>query len=267
MIFIFSLLLTSLLSSLLPLILGMFIAILLKSKASLIKYLLYISAGTILALVCYDLFPELLETANATFKNFGILLIFVVIILTILLMFLLHILISKMQNLNHNHNNEPSHIEAFLNNKNNSFFKAGILLFISLLLHNFPEGISLGFILKNNFSEGVSLAIFLAIHNLTMGTSLTIPLLLANTKKKNIILFILLTYLPSLLGSILGYSCYEINKVLMFFVFAIVSGILIYVVLEELTSLIHVKKTKHRIISIFCFLISFLAFALLNLFI
>ncbi len=262
MIFIFNILYLALLSTLIPLIIGALLAFLLKKKTKYLPFVLYISAGTIFGLICFDLFKEIIELGLNTFSYIGILYFILIILFTLSSMFFLHLGLEKLLNRKskhdeeHNHMHDHAHIETFIDNSKDSYLKAGIFLLLALLFHNFPEGISLGVIYKNNVAEGISLASFLSLHNLIMGISIALPLIMSEMKKRNIILLVILSFVPSLIGTMLGYYLSGISSILEFIILSISCGILLFVIYEELTPKVHVKNNK--LISFALFLIGFI---------
>lgn len=169
---------------------------------------------------------------------------------------LLDVLLTHGEHHEHNHeDHDHGHIASFIENKNQSFFKAGILLLLALIFHNFPEGMSLGLIYKNSFEEGISLGVSFAIHNFVMGVTMSLPLLLSDMKKRNILLLVSISFLPSLIGSLVGYST-ELNTIFNYIVLTISAGILLFVIFEELVPNMHDKK--QFIYAFLCFLLGFL---------
>ncbi len=261
------LLILSILSTLIPLLIGMFISFALKKKTHLLDLLLFLSAGTILSLLCFDIVIEVIELALDRYKYLGILYTFLIVIITLIALLFLHKLIDKLIHHHEHHTHEHlehdhSHVECFIENKDESYFKAGLFLLIALLFHNLPEGMTLGIIFKNNTQEGISLAISFALHNIVMGLSMALPLLLSKMKKSNIFYLIILAFIPSLLGAILGYVAPITNTLFEFILLSISSGVLLFVIGEEMLPLNKLKNNKLK--ALIFFALGFIVFMILH---
>lgn len=259
------LLILSVLSTLIPLLIGMFISFAFKKKTHILDLLLFLSAGTILALLCFDIVPETIEIGLDNYNYLGILYVCLIVVATISLLLLLHKLIDKLIHHHEHHHHDDhdhSHVECFIENKEESYFKAGLFLLIALLFHNLPEGMTLGIIFKNNNQEGISLGFSFAIHNVVMGLSMALPLLLAKMKKKNVFFLVLLAFLPSLLGVILGYVTPKNNPLFEFILLSISLGVLLFVIGEELLPLKQLKNNKLK--AFISFALGFIVFTILH---
>ena len=85
----------------------------------IISFILEFAAGLMTAVICFDLIPESLEISNITGCIIGI-------ILGVIMMVLCDNIINKI-------NFERRNI------KNKTLFKTGMVIFIGLAVHNFPE--------------------------------------------------------------------------------------------------------------------------------
>lgn len=85
----------------------------------IMSFILEFAAGLMTAVICFDLIPESLEISNVTGCMIGI-------ILGVIMMVLCDSIINKI-------NFEGRNI------KNRTLFKTGMVIFIGLAVHNFPE--------------------------------------------------------------------------------------------------------------------------------
>ena len=101
-------------------LLGGVIGVFSKIKSNkIMSFILEFAAGLMTAVICFDLIPESLEISNITGCIIGI-------ILGVIMMVLCDSIINKI-------NFERRNI------KNKTLFKTGMVIFIGLAVHNFPE--------------------------------------------------------------------------------------------------------------------------------
>ncbi len=241
--------LLSILASTISLLLGgLFVLIIHKYQTKIGDSLLSFSAGTLLGLLSFDLFPELYEIGY-DIDSLGFLYAIFIFIGFLVILFLLHYLIEKFFHEKEEHH-EHSHIESYLQTKNTSLKFAAISLVVALFFHNFPEGMSLGATLKRNLNDGISLAIFLAIHNFAMGLAMMLTLKKSNMNQLKAWGLLILSSIPFILGSILGYiSLVDIPWVNLILL-SLTSAILCFVIVEEAFPIFKKKKCYIELISL-----------------
>ena len=112
--------------------------------------------------------------------------------------------------------------------------KSGYLIFISILLHNLPEGLAIGSSFISAETLGITLAIVIALHNIPEGLATALSLVGAKVPAKKIILFTFIAGIPMGIGSFLGvYFAGNFNSLIGVFL-SIAAGTMLYVVLEEI---------------------------------
>lgn len=112
--------------------------------------------------------------------------------------------------------------------------KSGYLVFISILLHNLPEGLAIGssFMFQENL--GITLAIVIGIHNIPEGLAMALSLVGTKMKISKIIMFTMIAGIPMGVGSFLGGCFGGVFDSLIGVFISIAAGTMIYVVLEEI---------------------------------
>lgn len=121
--------------------------------------------------------------------------------------------------------------------------KSGYLIFISIMLHNLPEGLAIGSSFMSTEALGITLAIVIGIHNIPEGLATALSLAGTNMKTSKIILYTIIAGVPMGIGSFLGvYFAGNFNSLIGIFL-SIAAGTMLYVVLEEI-----LPRTKN----IFC---------------
>lgn len=121
--------------------------------------------------------------------------------------------------------------------------KSGYLIFISIMLHNLPEGLAIGSSFVSATHLGWTLALVIGIHNIPEGLATALSLAGTNMKTSKIILYTIIAGVPMGIGSFLGvYFAGNFNSLIGIFL-SIAAGTMLYVVLEEI-----LPRTKN----IFC---------------
>ncbi|MGL5313701.1 MAG: ZIP family metal transporter [Peptostreptococcaceae bacterium] len=112
--------------------------------------------------------------------------------------------------------------------------KSGYLIFISIMLHNLPEGLAIGSSFMSTEALGITLAIVIGIHNIPEGLAMGLSLVGSKLKISKVILFTIIAGLPMGLGSFLGAYFGGLFHSLIGVFLAIAAGTMMYVVLEEI---------------------------------
>ncbi|MGL5640760.1 MAG: ZIP family metal transporter [Paraclostridium sp.] len=175
-----------------------------KNVSRYLSFCMGISGGVMLAVVVFDLLKESMTEAG--------------VLNTIIFVFIGAIATMLMKNK--------------LEVKSN--FNAGYLIFLSILLHNLPEGLAIGssFIATENL--GVTLAIVIGIHNIPEGLAMALSLVGSKMSTTKVIALTLVAGIPMGIGSFLGAYFADMCTSLIGVFLAIAAGAMMYVVLEEI---------------------------------
>lgn len=112
--------------------------------------------------------------------------------------------------------------------------KSGYLIFISILLHNLPEGLAIGSSFMSTETLGLTLAVVIGIHNIPEGLAMALSLVGSKMKISKVILFTIIAGIPMGIGSFLGAYFGGMFSSLIGVFLAIAAGTMMYVVLEEI---------------------------------
>ena len=178
-------------------------------------FILEFAAGLMTAIICFDLIPESLENGNITSLMLGIL-------LGICSMMFLDELVKKL-------NKKSNKVD-----KNNHFIKTGMIIFIGLTLHNFPEGLAIGAGFEASSTLGLSLAIAVAIHDVPEGISIAVPLKEGGENKFKTIILTMISGITTGIGAFFGAIAGNISKELISGSLALAAGAMLYIVSCEL---------------------------------
>ena len=152
----------------------------------------------------------------------------------------------------------PDHIESdlFLQDPNDckqhmhKIKRAGIVTAIAVAIHNFPEGIANFFVSSHNLSLGIPLACAIAIHNIPEGIAVALPIYHAVKKKRTAIFYTFLSGIAEPIGAILGYLFLRnyLNQTTLGFLFAIISGIMVYISIDTLLPMAREYGENHHVV-------------------
>ena len=118
----------------------------------------------------------------------------------------------------------------------NNLYILGILNFIALIMHNFPEGILTFMSTYQDFHLGLALCIAIALHNIPEGISIAIPIYYATGSIWKSIKMTLLSGFAEPIGAILAYLIlkdYITDEMISMFLI-LVAGIMISLSIEKM---------------------------------
>lgn len=176
--------------------------------------ILSISAGLMIAVVCFDLLPRSFELSGLgtglAGTVFGI------------------VSIALCQNI------LPGNKDQGRSIKKKNYIQTGILLGIGIALHNFPEGLAIGtgFTAVQTFGLGLSLVI--ALHDIPEGIAMATPMRMGGMKRFKVVLSALLAGVPTGIGALAGYLLGEISVILISFCLGFAGGAMLYITCIEL---------------------------------
>ncbi len=198
-----------------------------REKFSL--FTLALAFVVLIGLLIFDLLPELLETKN------------ILLIFPLMLGFLLSIFLDKI--IPHHHH---EHTEEHCDKKDHVMHlnHIGVVTIISMSIHNLLEGLSLYTVTSKDILAGVMMMVSILLHNIPMGFQIGNAI---KDKKKNIFLIIFLCS-SSLLGALLIILFGNINSVLENSLLAITFGMLLYILIFELFNEIRLSLKKTEVI-------------------
>ena len=125
---------------------------------------------------------------------------------------------------------------------------------ISLMFHNFPEGIAVFMGAYTNIHLGLKLCLAIMLHNIPEGIAISIPLYYSGVGKKKTCLYTLLSGLSEPVGALLAYVLLKnfINDIFLAFVLIFVAGLMISLSLNDiLREVKNYRDNKHMIIGFF----------------
>lgn len=114
--------------------------------------------------------------------------------------------------------------------------RMGIMSALAVAVHNFPEGLVTFMSAVVSPELGISIAIAVAIHNIPEGIAVAVPIYQATGNKRKALTMTFLSGFAEPLGALLGYLVLSsiFNDTTFGVIFALVSGIMVFISLDEL---------------------------------
>jgi len=181
---------------------GVFAFLLSHPSKRYLSTTLSMSAGLMIAVVCFDLLPRSFELGVAVIAFFQ------------------EILSRGM--------------DQSRSNKKKNYLQTGILLGVGIALHNFPEGLAIGtgFTAVQTFGLGLSLVI--ALHDIPEGVAMATPMRMGGMKRYKVILSAFVAGIPTGIGALVGYILGEISVTFISLCLGFAGGAMLYITCSEL---------------------------------
>ena len=190
-----------------------------------------LALAVMLGIVFFDLIPEITEASVTVFTNKWIKIFLILLFMGIgmgLLKAFDHFIPA------HHHKHKEKEKQKEMEEHKSHSYHIGVILSISLVLHNILEGMSLYIIAKESFASGIFMAIGIGLHNLPMGIEIASNLELSKKKEKAKyykLALIFSTFVGGLFLFIIGNN---ITGFLLFMLLSIATGMILYISLFEL---------------------------------
>lgn len=214
---------------------GLFVLVWKKTNTKLLSLVLGFSAGVMI----YVSFVEILgESRKYLIKSLGEKQGQWVSVLAffggIFLIALIDKLVPSYENPHESHKIEEIGVCKVEGNRN--LLRTGVFTAIAIGIHNFPEGMASFTSAVMNPSLGIAIAIAIAIHNIPEGIAVSIPAYCATGSKRKAFGLSLVSGLAEPIGALVGYLILLpfLSDTVFGVLFGIVSGIMVYISLDEL---------------------------------
>lgn len=196
--------------------LGSLVGIYVKKTSKILSFLLGVTGGFMMFIVSFHLFPE-------AFYLGGIFNVVVGVVIGIAIIIFLEVLLDRIKSL--------------------TYVRTGLLLGLSIALHNMPEGLALGSTLVGVSDFGFVLTVAMLLHNIPEGMSMALPLSMNKIPPWRIMGFSILAGAPTGIGAFIGAYLGTISNNVISLCLAIAGGIMLYIVCDDL---IPTGKTLHK---------------------
>ena len=227
---------------------GLIGALLQKDSNRTVSLLLSFAGGVMLAVVCFDLVVEAIETQVGVYAVIGSVAFGVAVI------YFLNWLIDRKTNpevphidANHPHTHddldELIHADHFQQHRMHqdsklALFVAGVVMACAIALHNVPEGMTIGASYASNDAvmgrAALTLAILIGLHNIPEGMAVSVPLISGGMTKWKAVCVTAASGVPTVVGALLGFWLGEIGALGLCLSLGFASGAMLYVVFGEI---------------------------------
>jgi ZIP family zinc transporter len=140
--------------------------------------------------------------------------------------------------------------EAIGVRKDAVLMRAGLFTALAIGIHNFPEGLATFGATLNNVKLGIMIALAIAIHNIPEGISVSVPIFYATGNKKKAFIYSFLSGIAEPIGAAMGFLILLpfLSEKVLASLMAFVSGIMVYISLDELLPMAHRYGHSHIVI-------------------
>ena len=120
--------------------------------------------------------------------------------------------------------------------KHENLYRVGIVSMMAIAIHNFPEGIATFMAGYDSSSLGLAIAIAIAFHNIPEGITVALPVYFSTGSKGKAIYYTFLSSISEPIGALMAFLVLRpfINDVSLGIIFGVISGIMLYIAIEEL---------------------------------
>lgn len=223
---------------------GIFAFFVSKKNSSLLALGLGFSAGVMIYISFMDILPQSQNILSETFGKLGQWIALIAFFGGVLITALIDNLIPENINPHEPHlaQEEKASKELICKLK-----RTGIFTALAIAIHNFPEGIATFMAALNNINWGISIATAIAIHNIPEGISVALPIYHATGNKKTAFMYSFLSGVAEPVGAFVGFIFlrYFLNDLSFGIIFAVVSGIMVYISFDELLPMAREYATGH----------------------
>ncbi|CAN5539989.1 ZIP family metal transporter [soil metagenome] len=217
-----------------------------KNYRKVLKYILGLGAGFMLSVVFIDVLPEVIELWQSNEKNYnGEVLIYPMILLLIgylLTQFFEHTIAP------HFHLGEEVHADDHLISTKSAYTAIG-----GLLIHTFFDGVSIAAAAQVNFKVGILVFLAIFLHKFPEGFTIASMILAAGKERREVLIGTILVGLTTLLGVLLFYFVGTHIGFSVAYALPVASGVTLYVAASDLIPELNHHGGKNPLVSLSVF--------------
>ncbi len=202
-----------------------------RTNTKFLSTALGFSAGVMIYVSFMEMMPDAKESLVASFgTRLGVLYMLLAFFGGMAMISLIDFIIPEDKNPHEMHNVEE------LEKKQTGLKKTGMLVALSIGIHNFPEGIATFTSALNSLEVALPITFAIAIHNIPEGIAVSVPIYHATGNKKKAFWLSLLSGMAEPVGALFGFLILMPfwTPALNAFILAAVSGIMVFISMDEL---------------------------------
>ena len=201
-----------------------------KTNKKFLCFSLGLSAGVMIYVSFMEMLPAAKEVLVAVFdKRLGVLCLLLAFLGGMGLITLIDFLVPESGNPHEIHGVEDMHVKDPLH-------RMGFVVTLSIAIHNFPEGIATFTSALGSIDIAIPITLAIAIHNIPEGIAVSVPVYHPTGSRKKAFGYSFLSGLAEPAGALIAYlflAPYWTSSV-NWFILAAVSGIMVFISLDEL---------------------------------
>lgn len=199
-----------------------------------LHYIISFTAGILIAVVFFDIIPEILEVVSE--KNISI----TVPMMAVMIGFLAIHILEKYALIHH------SHEEKYANHKHPA---VGLVGALGLTFHSFLDGIAIGVGFQAGYKIGLLISIAVLAHSFADGLNAVSLMLINNNSKKKTKLLLLFVALAPILG-VLVTSLFAIPENILVVYLGFFAGFILYIGAADLLPEAHSKNSSLKLVGL-----------------
>lgn len=207
-----------------------------KTNTKFLSFSLGLSAGVMIYVSMIEIFPQAKEDLSRLYgaKN-GTLITAAGFFAGMLLIALIDKLLPSEKN-PHEAKSVESMQSADAGQNSQKLMRTGVFTALAIGIHNFPEGIATFISALHDPEVAIPIVVAIAIHNIPEGISVAVPIYYATGSKKKAFLYSFASGLSEPVGALIGYLILMpfMNALVSSIIFSAVSGIMVFISLDEL---------------------------------
>lgn len=198
-----------------------------RASNSIMGMALALAAGVMVYVSFAEMLPEGKQLLDGMFTGYGALMAFHFLMLGAAVVYLMDF--SKLS---------AEHAHSVYDDEGR-LLKSGLIIAVSITLHNFPEGMATFAATMADTRLGLINAFAIAIHNIPEGLAVALPIVRATGSHKKAIAFAFFSGLSEPIGALIGYSflSHYMNEIVIGAILCIIAGIMVYVSIMQLIPL------------------------------
>lgn len=196
-----------------------------KKNERLLSIALGLAGGVMISVSFMELLPEALNHFSNIYNQY---ISTILMVITLIFGVVFASLLDKF--IPHNEENDTHEM------KHENLYRVGIVSMLAIAIHNFPEGIATFMASYESSELGFAIAIAIAFHNIPEGLTVALPMYISTGSKKKALITTFISSLAEPIGALLAFLVLRpyINDLSLGIIFGMISGIMLYIALEEL---------------------------------